>query len=89
MLMLYAGKGLNFDPLRQNGAGLKAGSRYIVNVGTVGRPRDCDSRAKQVIWDLRRNSLEIRRVADEISPTASLVIKRGFLRREAERLSSD
>jgi hypothetical protein len=89
MLILCVGKKLDFDPLRQNGIGLKAGSRYIVNVGTVGQHRDCDSRAKQMIWDNRRNALEIRRVADDISPTASLILKRGFLRGEVDSLSSD
>jgi predicted phosphodiesterase len=86
MLMCYDGKDLTFDPLRQEVTPLKQGFRYIVNVGAVGQPRDGDPLAKYVIWDNRRKTLEIRRVAYDISRTANLIIKRGFLRRDADRL---
>jgi predicted phosphodiesterase len=86
MLMRYDGEDLTFDPLRQEVTPLKQGFRYIVNVGAVGQPRDGDPLAKYAIWDNRRKTLEIRRVAYDISRTADLIIKRGFLRRDADRL---
>jgi diadenosine tetraphosphatase ApaH/serine/threonine PP2A family protein phosphatase len=86
MLMCYDGKELEFDPLRQEIIMLKPGYRYIVNVGAIGQPRDEDSRAKYVIWDNRRNTLEIRRIAYDIDRTVRLIMERGFLRRDAERL---
>ena len=87
MLMGYDGKDLQFDSLQQETIQLRSKYRYIVNVGAVGQPRDGDPRAKYVIWDNRDNTLEIRRVAYDISRTANLIIKRGFLRKHAERLS--
>lgn len=86
MLMGYDGKDLQFDPLQQVTIKLEPDCRYIVNVGAVGQPRDGDPRAKYVIWDSHRNTLEIKRVAYDISRTADLIIKRGFLRRDADRL---
>lgn len=86
MLMGYDGKDLQFDPLQQETIKLEPDYRYIVNVGAVGQPRDGDPRAKYVIWDNHRNMLEIKRVAYDISRTANLIIKRGFLRRDADRL---
>ena len=88
MLMGYDGKDLQFDPLQQETIKLEPDYRYIVNVGAVGQPRDGDPRAKYAIWDSHRNTLEIRRVAYDISRTANLIIKRGFLRRDADRLFS-
>jgi len=88
MLMGYDGKDLQFDPLQQETIKLEPDYRYIVNVGAVGQPRDGDPRAKYAIWDSQRNTLEIRRVAYDISRTANLIIKRGFLRRDADRLFS-
>ena len=86
MLMGYDGEDLQFDPLRQEVTPLKQGFRYIVNVGAVGQPRDGDPLAKYIIWDNRRKTLEIRRVSYDISRTADLIVKRGFLRRDADRL---
>ncbi len=88
MLMGYDGKDLQFDPLQQGTIKLEPDYRYIINVGAVGQPRDGDPRAKYAIWDSHRNTLEIRRVAYDVSRTANLIIKRGFLRRDADRLFS-
>ena len=86
ILIRYDGKDLTFDPLRQKIIKLKPDYRYIVNVGAVGQPRDGDPRAKYVIWDNRRNTLEIRRVVYDIEKTAKLIQQRGFVFRDAQRL---
>ncbi len=49
----------------QRGAGrttLLPGERYLVNVGSVGQPRDGDPAAAYAVWDLDAGSVEIRRV---------------------------
>lgn len=86
MLMSYGGGHIEFDPLHQEIIRLKPEHRYIVNVGAVGQPRDGDPRAKYVIWDNRRNILEIRRVAYDIEKTAKLIQQRCFVFRDAQRL---
>jgi len=41
---------------------VEAGARYLVNVGSVGQPRDGDPAAAYAVWDLEASSVEIRRV---------------------------
>ena len=42
-------------------ADLDDGRRYVVNVGSVGQPRDRDPRARYAIWDLEARAVTIRR----------------------------
>ena len=86
MLIRYDGKKLAFIPLSNDTIVLEQGYRYIVNVGSVGQPRDDDPRAKYVIWDNSLNTLEIRRISYDIELTAAKIMKRGFQRRDADRL---
>ncbi len=88
MLARYDGKDLEFDQLHEDTIRLKPGYRYIVNAGAVGQPRDGDPRAKYVIWDNQRNTLEIRRIPYDIARTAQKISERRFVRRDAERLFS-
>ncbi len=46
---------------------LDAGRRYIVNVGSVGQPRDRDPRAAYAIWDVEARRIEGRRVAYDVA----------------------
>ena len=46
---------------------LDAGRRYIVNVGSVGQPRDHDPRAAYAVWDLDARRVSLRRVAYDIA----------------------
>ncbi len=86
MLIGYDGKDLQFDPMQQENIQLDSKYRYIVNVGAVGQPRDGDPRAKYVIWDSDRKTLQIRRVDYNVDRVVALIGERGFLHRDAERL---
>jgi predicted phosphodiesterase len=86
MFIRYDGKDLALIPSCQDTIALEQGSRYIVNVGSVGQPRDDDPRAKYVIWDTIRNTLEIRRISYDMSVTAAKIRERGFQTRDADRL---
>jgi diadenosine tetraphosphatase ApaH/serine/threonine PP2A family protein phosphatase len=48
---------------------LRAGSRYLVNAGSVGQPRDRDPRASYVLYDPAGAGVEVRRVAYPIAKT--------------------
>lgn len=85
-LIRYDGKDLAFVPLSKDTIVLEQGYRYIVNVGSVGQPRDDDPRAKYVIWDNSLNTLEIRRISYDMAKTAAKIMKRGFQRRDADQL---
>jgi hypothetical protein len=39
---------------------LQPGHKHLINIGSVGQPRDGDIRAKYVIWDSVQDTLDIR-----------------------------
>lgn len=65
---------------------LEAGRRYIVNVGSVGQPRDRDPRAAYVVWDIEARRIEGRRVAYDMSATRQKIVQAGLPTFLADRL---
>lgn len=61
--------------------------RYIINVGSVGQPRDGDPRASYAICDGERMEVAIRRVEYDIKSAQEKIIRAGLPVRLAERLS--
>src|ERR1700693_1101930 len=66
MLNLHPRSSESFAALR-----LDAGSRYLLNPGSIGQPRDSDSRAGFAIADLEHNVVEFWRVPYDISGVQS------------------
>ncbi len=66
---------------------LKTGSKYIINAGSVGQPRDNDPRAAYCIYDSGANTINIKRVEYDIKTAQDKIIKAGLPRILAERLS--
>ncbi|MBI5837427.1 MAG: transcription antitermination factor NusB [Candidatus Eisenbacteria bacterium] len=58
---------------RGAGARLEPGHRYLVNVGSVGQPRDGDPRASWCALDPEAGTVEIRRVAYDIARAQSRI----------------
>jgi len=48
---------------------LQAGQRYLVDVGSVGQPRDRDPRAAYVLYDTTDGCIEVRRVVYPVERT--------------------
>ena len=65
---------------------LRAGRRYLVNVGSVGQPRDGDPRAAWMLFDIERDALEHRRVTYDIERAGSRILEAGLPPFLAERL---
>jgi diadenosine tetraphosphatase ApaH/serine/threonine PP2A family protein phosphatase len=63
------------------------GRRYIVNVGSVGQPRDRDPRAAYVLWDEDARSVTLRRVAYDHKEAAAKILRAGLPRALADRLA--
>ena len=63
------------------------GRRYIVNVGSVGQPRDRDPRAAYAVWDVEAGQVEIRRVGYEVTVARRKIVEAGLPRFLAERLA--
>jgi len=84
-LVAWDGRRADRNPLRQEQVVLDK-SRYIINVGSVGQPRDGDNRAKYVIWDPVEGSIEVRFIPYDIQATVDKIMERGFPEYNALRL---
>jgi diadenosine tetraphosphatase ApaH/serine/threonine PP2A family protein phosphatase len=65
-----------------------AGRRYIVNVGSVGQPRDRDSRAAYALWDADAGTVELRRVRYDVDAARDKIVAAGLPRFLADRLAA-
>ena len=72
--------------LHQGVRSLEDGNKYIINVGSVGQPRDGNNRAKYVIWDSSRQTVDLRYVAYDIAITVKKILELGFPKFNAQRL---
>jgi diadenosine tetraphosphatase ApaH/serine/threonine PP2A family protein phosphatase len=53
--------------------GLRRGHKYVVSVGSVGQPRDCDNRAGFVVYETELRVVEFHRVAYDIETAAQRI----------------
>ena len=65
---------------------LEKGMQYIINVGSVGQPRDGDNRAKYVIWDTDGETVQVRCASYDIGKTVQKILELGFPEFNANRL---
>jgi diadenosine tetraphosphatase ApaH/serine/threonine PP2A family protein phosphatase len=61
--------------------------RYLINVGSVGQPRDGDPRACFAIWDTNAGRAELRRVEYPVQLTQQKLTDLGWPAYTAERLA--
>jgi predicted phosphodiesterase len=54
------------------------GGKHIVNAGSVGQPRDGNNNAKYLLWDTRKNTVDVRFVPYDIAVTVDKIRRRGF-----------
>ncbi|KAA3662149.1 MAG: metallophosphoesterase [Calditrichaeota bacterium] len=62
--------------------------QYIINIGSVGQPRDLDPRAAYAIFDSETCEFGLKRVRYDMSKTQKKIIERGLPAYLAERLST-
>src|SRR5512140_3191596 len=53
--------------------GLRKGYKYVISVGSVGQPRDCDNRACFVMYDSDRREVEYFRIPYDIETSAQKI----------------
>ncbi len=53
--------------------GLRRGYKYVVSVGSIGQPRDCDNRACFVVYDTVERIVEYHRVSYDIEAAAQKI----------------
>jgi diadenosine tetraphosphatase ApaH/serine/threonine PP2A family protein phosphatase len=65
---------------------IQAGHKYLINVGSVGQPRDGDWRSAFVIYDTDENLVKLYRIPYDIKTAQEKIIKAGLPERLALRL---
>jgi len=87
LLLVSYGDGLiTWKRLGKGSMRLPEDHKHIVNVGSVGQPRDGNNNAKYVLWDDKTHLLDVRFVPYDIRKTATRIIAMGFPRTFADRL---
>lgn len=61
--------------------------RYLVNVGSVGQPRDRNPEACYAVYDLESRTIEIRRTSYDMTGAQESILSRGLPPELAERLA--
>jgi predicted phosphodiesterase len=66
---------------------IESGKKYLVNVGSVGQPRDGNWRAAYCIYDSAAEEVELRRVEYDLESAQQSILQAGLPERLAERLA--
>jgi predicted phosphodiesterase len=82
----FNGRSITRSPLTQSVVNLNSGNQYIVNIGSVGQPRDGDNHAKYIILDTEKNSIEVKFIPYDIASVVSKIMKAGLPTEHAIRL---
>ncbi|MBU4377220.1 MAG: metallophosphatase family protein [Candidatus Omnitrophica bacterium] len=69
-------KGVAFLP--ESEVKIEKGARYIINVGSVGQPRDGDPRASYAVFDTEKSYAEIKRAPYDVKKAAKKIIDAGL-----------
>lgn len=59
---------------------------FLVNPGSIGQPRDKDTRAAYALWDRTKNSISLHRVSYQVSAVVEKIRKLGLPGRLGDRL---
>ncbi len=65
---------------------LKKNHRHIINIGSVGQPRDGNNCAKYILWDTTLNTIEFRYIPYDIRSTINKIKAAGLPEVHARRL---
>ena len=82
----FDGRQVERHPLKEGITVLNDQYRYIINVGSVGQPRDGNNNAKYAIYDTESRELEIRFVPYDIAATVAKIKAAGLPESHANRL---
>jgi len=63
------------------------GKKYLINVGSVGQPRDGDPRSAYCIYDTVTNDVTLRRLEYDLAGAQQAIIAAGLPHKLAERLA--
>jgi len=82
----YDGKDILHEELSEGLSRLDPEKKYIVNIGSVGQPRDSSNNAKYLIWDSIEDSLDVRFLSYDIASVVQKIKAAGLPEEHAQRL---
>jgi predicted phosphodiesterase len=82
----FDGRTLTHAPLNEGITSLDTDTQYIINIGSVGQPRDGNNKAKYVIWDNSNNYINVRFIPYDIASVVNKIIAAGLPKIHALRL---
>jgi predicted phosphodiesterase len=82
----FGENGLSRTPLQKGKIRLDPGHRHILNIGSVGQPRDGNAAAKYIIWDPGENSVDLRFIPYDYMSAAEKIRAAGLPEVHARRL---
>ena len=78
----------DYRVIDENPLDLEDDKRYIINIGSVGQPRDLDPKAAYALWDSEKRIYELFRVEYDIAETQRKIRASNLPDFLAERLQS-
>ena len=85
-MISYDGKSMEYSDLPRGLTKLQADKKYIINIGSVGQPRDTSNDAKYVIWDSSTDIIDVRFIAYDIAAVVQKIKDAGLPESHANRL---
>ncbi len=82
----FDGNMITREPLLMGETRLSEEKKYIINIGSVGQPRDESNHAKYVVWDSEKAVIDVRFVPYDIVGAVNKILKAGLPRVHALRL---
>jgi len=85
-MISYDGQSMEYSDLPRGLTKLQADKKYIINIGSVGQPRDTSNDAKYVIWDSSADTIDVRFIAYDIAAVVQKIKDAGLPESHANRL---
>jgi predicted phosphodiesterase len=82
----FNGQIVTHAPLTNSITDLNRNHQYIINIGSVGQPRDGNNSAKYVIWDTINNNIQVKFIPYDIFSVIDKIIAAGLPIEHAVRL---
>jgi len=82
----YDGDDIKYEELPEGVTHLDAEKKYIINIGSVGQPRDSNNNAKYVIWDSSEDTIDVRFIPYDIASVVQKIQAAGLPEEHAARL---
>ena len=85
-MISFDGQHTEHQILTEGKTRLNREKRYILNIGSVGQPRDGNNKAKYVIWDTTAHTIDVRFIAYDIAAVVEKILTAGLPTIHALRL---